>query len=136
MKDTLVHKSEKSIYLLLTIIVLLFIVFQILELVVQFYNVTSNYSFGKTDVMESKVFSKVAFLFFNVLISIEILETFKEHKNDILYKTKIIMLIALTAIARKIITIDLKHLEYLTDIGIAALILSLTIGYYFISKIK
>jgi uncharacterized membrane protein (DUF373 family) len=100
----------------------------------QFVYAISNYSFGNPDVLDNKIFSTVAVIFFNILISIEILETFKEHENDVEYKSKIIILIAITAMTRKIITIDVKHLDYLTDIGIAVLVLSLCIGYYFISK--
>ncbi|MEK8180816.1 phosphate-starvation-inducible PsiE family protein [Flavobacterium buctense] len=134
MKDKIVHKSEKIIYLILTIILLLYIVFQIVDLGYQFVIAVSNYNFGNPDVLNNKIFSTVAVIFFNILISIEILETFKEHENNVEYKSKIIILIAITAMTRKIITIDVKHLDYLTDIGIAVLVLSLCIGYYFISK--
>ncbi|WP_310377702.1 phosphate-starvation-inducible PsiE family protein [Flavobacterium sp.] len=134
MKDKIVHKSEKIIYLILTVILLLYIVFQIVDLGYQFVLAVSNYTFGSPDVLDNKIFSTVAVIFFNILISIEILETFKEHENDVEYKSKIIILIAITAMTRKIITIDVKHLNYLTDIGIAVLVLSLCIGYYFISK--
>ena len=134
MKDRIVHKSEKIIYLILTIILLLYIVFQIVDLGYQFVIAVSNYTFGNPDAIDNKIFSTVAVIFFNILISIEILETFKEHENDVEYKSKIIILIAITAMTRKIITIDVKHLDYLTDIGIAVLVLSLCVGYYFISK--
>ncbi len=134
MKDKIVHKSEKIIYLILTIILLLYIVFQIVDLGYQFALAVSNYNFGNPDVHHNKIFSTVAVIFFNILISIEILETFKEQENGVEYKSKIIILIAITAMTRKIITIDVKHLDYLTDIGIAVLVLSLCIGYYFISK--
>lgn len=134
MKDKIVSQSEKAIYLILTIILLLYIVFQVIDLGYQFVSAVGNYNFGSAEVVNNKIFSTVSFIFFNILISIEILETFKEHENDIQYKSKIIILIAITAMTRKIITIDVKHLDYLTDIGIAALMLSLCLGYYFISK--
>jgi uncharacterized membrane protein (DUF373 family) len=47
---------------------------------------------------------------------------------------KIILLVAITAIVRKVITLDIKHSEHLILIGIAVLILSFCIGYYFLSK--
>jgi uncharacterized membrane protein (DUF373 family) len=73
-------------------------------------------------------------IFFNILITLEILETFKNHHNTILSKVKIILLIAITAIVRKVITLDIKHSDHLVLIGIAILILSFCVGYYFISK--
>jgi uncharacterized membrane protein (DUF373 family) len=47
---------------------------------------------------------------------------------------KIILLIAITAIVRKIITLDIKHSDHLMLIGIAILICSLGLGYYLLSK--
>jgi len=73
-------------------------------------------------------------IFFNILITLEILETFKNHHNTILSKVKIILLIAITAIVRKVITLDIKHSDHLVLIGIAILILSFCVGHYFISK--
>jgi uncharacterized membrane protein (DUF373 family) len=73
-------------------------------------------------------------IFFNILITLEILETFKNHHNTILSKVKIVLLVAITAIVRKVITLDIKHSDYLILIGIAILILSFCIGYYFLSK--
>jgi uncharacterized membrane protein (DUF373 family) len=133
MKDKIIHKAENLIYLILTVIVLFYVVFQIVELTTQFVNAIRYYNFG-SEVIENIWFSNVVMLFFNILISLEIMETFKKHDNNIWYKVKIIILIAITAMTRKIITIDVKHMDYLTDIGIASLILSLCVGYYFISK--
>jgi uncharacterized membrane protein (DUF373 family) len=73
-------------------------------------------------------------IFFNILITLEILETFKNNHNTILSKVKIILLIAITAVVRKVITIDIKHSEYMMLISIAVLLLSFCIGYYFLSK--
>ena len=136
MKDKIVFKSEGVIYFILTLIILAYIVFQIVDLVLQFGHAINDYNFGNPQVVDQKIFSTVVIVFFNILISLEILETFKKHENNVLHKAKIILLIAITAMTRKIITIDLKHFDYLMDIGIAALILSLTIGYYFISKVN
>ena len=73
-------------------------------------------------------------IFFNILITLEILETFKEHHKNILSRIKIIFLVALTAIVRKIITMDLKDTEYLLIMSISALVISLCLGYYLLSK--
>ena len=135
MKDKILHKSETVIYFTLTIAALLYIVFQIMDLIVSFIEAIGLYSFGQSDTVEEHIFSSVVVVFFNILISLEILETFKEHE-DVLHKAKIILLIAITAMTRKIITMDLKKIDYLTDLGVAALIISLTVGYYFLSKTR
>jgi uncharacterized membrane protein (DUF373 family) len=73
-------------------------------------------------------------IFFNIIITLEILETFKNHHNTILSRVKIILLIAITAIVRKVITMDIKHTDYFIIIGIGIVILSFCVGYYFLSK--
>jgi len=135
MKDKILHKSETIIYFTLTIAALFYIVFQIVDLIFQFISAVGIYSFGQSETVEEHIFSSVVIVFFNILISLEILETFKENES-VLHKAKIILLIAITAMTRKIITMDLKKIDYLTDFGVAALILSLAVGYYFLSKSK
>lgn len=132
MKEKLLGKSQSIIYYVLIVIALGYIVFQIIDLLVQFYIVIVHYAPLRSEENAPYSFSGVVVDFFNILISLEILETFRHHKNAVHYQTKIIILIAITAMTRKIITLDIKHADYLTDIGIAILIISLTIGYYFI----
>jgi uncharacterized membrane protein (DUF373 family) len=51
-------------------------------------------------------------ILFNILISLEILETFKNNDGKLLRKIKIIIIVALTATRRKIIVMDIKHSDY------------------------
>jgi uncharacterized membrane protein (DUF373 family) len=132
MKEKLLDKSQSVIYYVLIVIALAYIVFQMVDLLVQFYLLIIHYAPLQNEEANPYSFSRVVVDFFNILISLEILETFRHHKNEVHYQTKIIILIAITAMTRKIITLDIKHADYLTDIGIAVLIISLTVGYYFI----
>ncbi len=70
------------------------------------------------------------------MISLEILETFKNNDGKLLRKIKIIIIVALTAICRKIIVMDIKHSDYHITIGISALVISLCLGYYLLSRQK
>jgi uncharacterized membrane protein (DUF373 family) len=47
---------------------------------------------------------------------------------------EIICLVAIVAITRKVIILDLYKLPPVTLLGIAAIILALTIGYFFLKK--
>ena len=47
---------------------------------------------------------------------------------------QIVMAVAIIAIARKVIILDVKDLSGLALVGIAAIILALSIGYYLIKK--
>ena len=129
-KDKIILKTEDFVYLILSILAILFIFIETIDLIYIFYKELSRFSF----VNERPLSLAGVPIFFNILITLEILETFKNHHNTILSKVKIILLIAITAIVRKVITVDIKHSEYLFLIGIAVLILSFCIGYYFLSK--
>ena len=129
-KDKIISRTEDLVYLFLSILAILFIVFETIDLIYIFYIEVIGFSFAS----ERPLGLTGVPIFFNILITLEILETFKNHHNTILSKVKIILLIAITAIVRKVITLDIKHSEYLFLIGIAVLILSFCIGYYFLSK--
>lgn len=74
-------------------------------------------------------------LFMLVLIGIELLDTIaKTYMAESVDHAQIVMAVAIIAIARKVIIIDVKDLSGLALIGIAAIILALTTGYYLIKK--
>ncbi len=73
-------------------------------------------------------------LFLLVLIGIELLETVKKYFTDGCVDVDVILSVALIALARKIITMDPKEYDPLTLIGMAAIILSLVVGYWIVKK--
>ena len=74
-------------------------------------------------------------LFMLVLIGLELLDTIaKTYMNESANHAQIVMSVAIIAIARKVIILDVKDLSGLALIGIAAIILALSIGYYLIRK--
>jgi uncharacterized membrane protein (DUF373 family) len=74
-------------------------------------------------------------LFMLVLIGIELLETIaKTYLAQATDHARIVMAVAIIAIARKVIIMDVKDLAPLTLVGIAAIIVALTSGYYLIGR--
>ena len=74
-------------------------------------------------------------LFMLVLIGIELLETIiKTYTRQNVNHVKIVMAVALIAIARKVIILDLEKYSGLSLTGIAAIILALSLGYYLIQR--
>ena len=70
-----------------------------------------------------------------VLIGIELLDTIaKTYMAESTDHAQIVMAVAIIAIARKVIILDVKELSGLALVGIAAIILALSIGYYLIKK--
>lgn len=128
--DKIIHKSEKVLYTILAFLIIAFVTYEILDLIYLFYCEVSEAS-----ILQNKSLALTGVpLFFNIIIGLEILETFKGDNENILRKVKIIVLIALTAISRKIITMDIKHSEYHLLFGISILILALCAGYYLLNK--
>ncbi|MEI8354972.1 MAG: phosphate-starvation-inducible PsiE family protein [Deltaproteobacteria bacterium] len=74
-------------------------------------------------------------LFMLVLIGLELLDTIaKTYMGESTDHAQIVMAVAIIAIARKVIILDVKDLSGFALVGIAAIILALSIGYYLIKK--
>jgi uncharacterized membrane protein (DUF373 family) len=69
-----------------------------------------------------------------ILIGLELIETIKIYLVDESIHVEIICLVAIVAVTRKVIILDLYKLPPVSLLGIAAIILALTIGYYFLKK--
>ena len=72
--------------------------------------------------------------FMMILIGIELLETIKIYLVDESIHVEVICLVAIVAITRKVIILDVDKLPPVTLLGIAAIILALTVGYFFLKK--
>jgi uncharacterized membrane protein (DUF373 family) len=70
-----------------------------------------------------------------VMIGIELLETImKTYINQDQPHYEVVLSVAIIAIARKVIILDLKEVDSLSMVGIASLIVALTVGYYLMKK--
>lgn len=69
-----------------------------------------------------------------VLIGIELLHTVKIYFEERQLHVEVVVLVALIAIARKVIIIDYKQMDGPMLLGLAALFLSLSGGYYLLAK--
>jgi uncharacterized membrane protein (DUF373 family) len=72
--------------------------------------------------------------FLLLLIGVELLETIKAYLSEGVVHSEIVLEVALIAIARKVITLDLKSYDSMTLIGIAALIVAIAIAYFLIRR--
>ena len=67
--------------------------------------------------------------FMLVLIGIELLETIKAYLDEHIIHAEIVLEVAIIAIVRKVIILDIKKEDSLTLIGIAAIILALAAAF-------
>jgi uncharacterized membrane protein (DUF373 family) len=72
--------------------------------------------------------------FLLVLIGIELLETIKAYLVENIVHVEIVLEVALIAIARKAIILDIEKYEGLTILGTAGLILAVAIAYYAVKR--
>ena len=72
--------------------------------------------------------------FMMILIGLELIETIKMYLVDESIHVEIICLVAIVAVVRKVIVLDVYKLPPVTLLGIAAIILALSVGYFFIKK--
>jgi uncharacterized membrane protein (DUF373 family) len=131
--NSLVHKYFiVPAFYVLTGVILLYITIEIIELL---------YLFGKaliiqddtTRLLISKEKTKMVLpVFFNILIAIELMETFNIYVKENSIKVQSILLIGLIAIGRKLLVLDLGHSSGMDNIGLAAIIIALSAGYYLI----
>ena len=73
-------------------------------------------------------------LFLLVLIGIELFETMEIYIKENVIHVEVVIAVALIAVSRKIIILDIKKLPSATLLAIAAIVLALSIGYYLIIK--
>ncbi len=73
-------------------------------------------------------------VFLLVLIGIELLDTIKVYFKENVIHVEVVMLVALIAIARKVIVMDFEEYSGLEVMGIAVVILAISAGYYLIKK--
>ena len=69
-------------------------------------------------------------LFLLVLIGLELLETFKAYLAEHIIHVEVVFMVAMIAIARKVIILDVKELPSATLLGIASILITLSGGYY------
>ncbi len=73
-------------------------------------------------------------VFMLVLIGIELLDTIKVYFREHIIHVEVVMLVALIAVARKVIIMDIEERSGLEIVGIASIIIALSAGYYMIKK--
>ncbi|MBN2190196.1 MAG: phosphate-starvation-inducible PsiE family protein [Candidatus Aureabacteria bacterium] len=73
--------------------------------------------------------------FFMILIAIEILETIKSYVTGDRMHVEVVFLIAMIAVARKVIILDVDTMPPTVLLGIAAVIFALASGYYLVKYI-
>jgi len=112
---------------------MLFLCYQLADLAYHFVLKMEQSIQNKTFDIEEKG-KPVTSLFFSILLLIEIIQTIKVFSKDHTVKVKIILIVGLIAVTRKILIFDMEDASPVAEFAIAALIISLSTGYYLVNK--
>ena len=130
-----IKKFEKAVFTLLVIVLVGYIIVEIIELIYQFgASIASGTNTRGRLLISNTLLKEVLPVFFNILIAIELIDTFSVYLHKHSIKVLNILLIGLIAIGRKLIAFDFIDTNGLGNLGLAALIISLAGGYYLIKK--
>ena len=73
--------------------------------------------------------------FLILLIGVELLESIKAYLKDDQIHVEVVFTVALIAVARKVITLDVTKVPSLALVGIGSIIIALAVGYFLIKKV-
>jgi uncharacterized membrane protein (DUF373 family) len=128
-----IRKFEKLVYLILIILLGIVILFSISELITLMYTglvVQTIYRLDNHELVNLFGF------FLLVIIGIELLETLRTYLIENTIHFEIVILVALIAIARKVIIIEPENMDGIVLIGIGVIIVALGGAYYLFKKAK
>jgi uncharacterized membrane protein (DUF373 family) len=69
-----------------------------------------------------------------VVLGLELIETLKTYFHEHRVRLEVILIVSIIAVGRHVIQVDFAHVSGLELIGIGALMLSLTTGFFLVTK--
>ncbi|MHB8053494.1 MAG: phosphate-starvation-inducible PsiE family protein [Methanoregula sp.] len=131
----LVNKFEKGVYAVLMALLMLVLVGSLIDLVWLLYD---SLILTTPGLLESRELIAVLGAFLLVLIGVELLDTIKAYFHENAIHVEIVMLLAIIAVARKVILLDptgTTGFEFGVELmGIGVIVVGLSAGYYLIKK--
>lgn len=129
----MLKKFEKTVIVSLIVMMVLVVLISTIELailIVKDIMAPPTYWLGIDQLFEIFGF------FLMILIGVELLETIKAYLSENIVHSEIVLEVALIAISRKVITLDVKMYEPMAIFGIAALIFTIAIAYFLIKRCR
>ena len=127
----IIHKFEWFIVLALLLMMMLALLASTIELAIILVEQLLAPPMLLLDVKEMlTVFS----FFLMVLIGLELVETIKMYLDENVFHVEVVVLVAIIAVARKIIIIDYDSVSYEMLLSIGALMIALSAGYFLLKR--
>jgi uncharacterized membrane protein (DUF373 family) len=128
----IIRKIEKFIVWTLMFLLAIILIFAIFDMV---YQIVVRVAEAPNYIPEFDLLITVFGMFLFILIGIELLETMKAYLRENMVHVEIVLLVAIIAIARKVIVMDYDKYPPLTLVGMAGLVIALAGGYYLVKQI-
>jgi uncharacterized membrane protein (DUF373 family) len=131
--ENFIKLFEKYVSWILVIIAMVFICYQICDLVyhtgARIIETVQNGTFN----IEQQG-SPIASVFFSVLLILEVIQTIMVFSSNHIVKVKVILIVGLIAVTRKILLSDIAEADPKEEFAIATLILALSASYFLVSR--
>ena len=129
----LMRVVERTVFITLALLMMLAIVASTVELA---WLMISEFRKPPTMLLDIRNLLEIFGFFMMILIGLELLEIIKSHVTAKHIQIEIVLLVALIAIARKVIILELKTMNPWALIGIGAIILGLSAGYFLVARAR
>jgi uncharacterized membrane protein (DUF373 family) len=130
--ESLLKRLERTLLVVLTVMMAVVLVLATLELG---YVLIIDIFRPPYFILEIDELLEIFGLFLLVLIGIELLDTMKAYMVEKVVHVEIVFAVALIAVARKVIVLDVAKYPSLTLMAIGVIIIALSVGYYLIKRI-
>jgi uncharacterized membrane protein (DUF373 family) len=127
------QRFEGLVALVLTLVIALIVVVALFRLT---YGVMTGLLLGALDPLDHGIFQSVFGEILTLLIALEFNHTLQYvvRREQSIIQTKIVLLIALLAVARKFIVLDLSGVDAAQLFGLAAITLALGVAYWLVCE--
>ncbi|MBN1296238.1 phosphate-starvation-inducible PsiE family protein [bacterium] len=127
----IVKKFERAIVVTLLGLMVMTVALSTIELAIVMFEELLRPPFLLFDLTE---LLEVFGFFLVVLIGLELIESIKTYLRDDRVNAEVVILVALVAVSRKVVILDYSGLQPGVLYGMAALIIALGVGFFFVRK--
>lgn len=131
MTNRIIHKFERFIVLALLVMMMLALLASTVELAII---LVEQLLAPPMLLLNVKEMLTVFAFFLMVLIGLELVETTKMYLEEDVFHVEVVVLVAIIAVARKIIIIDYDSVSYEMLLSVAALMIALSVGYFLLKR--
>jgi uncharacterized membrane protein (DUF373 family) len=128
---SVIARFEAGIIIVLIVLMAMVVLLSTIELGVE---LTQRVADPPRMLLNLQELLEVLGFFMMVLIGLELLETIKNYLTQHALHVEVVLLVAMIAVARKVIILDMTKIGALSMIGIAVLLFSLSVSYFLIKR--